>query len=61
MTKAERRKLVIEIAYLDGSVSGTDMDEFIIPDEYINDTELSNAWIQGYEDGEEEREMDDDE
>ena len=61
MTKAERRKLVIEIAYLDGSVSGTDMDEFIIPDEYINDTELSNTWIQGYEDGEEEREMDDDE
>lgn len=59
MTKAERRKKLIEIAYLDGSISGGDCDEYIIPDEYMNDQELREAWMQGYEDAEEETETED--
>ena len=61
MTKAESRKLKIEIAYLDGSISGSDCDEYCIPDQYMNDAELREAWEQGYEDAEEERRMEDDE
>lgn len=58
MTKAQRRKLQIEVAYNSGSASGYDGDEFCIPDEYMDDTELSEAWVRGYEDAEEEMESD---
>lgn len=61
MTKAQRRKLQIEVAYHAGAAAGYDGDEFCIPDEY-DDAELSEAWVQGYEDAEEEaQEMDDEE
>ena len=59
MTKAKRRELQIQIAYLDGSISGSDGDEYCVPDEYLADAELCNAWQQGYEDAEEEREIED--
>lgn len=59
MTKQKRRKLQLEVAYLSGHASGYDGDEYCIPDEYMDDAELSEAWIQGYDDAEEEMEMED--